>query len=238
MTTMKSILAGVFLLGCVISTPAEAGRLFLVGVDESGSYDLRDQCLAMLERLILKEMQPGDVLVGRRITDKSYLDTPKTMLLPRPLVIPEAVPQKKNTLDLRAKRQAESEESQRLLVRLQAIKHIRGLQPVNAPKTDIFGFFAVCNDHLANLEPGMQPIILIASDMIDNQRLNSSVNLHGAMIIIIAFQKDYDPKRTQQTRDQWAKTLRAMHAGEVHFLGSDHDIPKILVQAQPRHAQR
>lgn len=233
MKRIKHIAAVLVCLSSLLAsnTPAEASRFFIVGVDESGSYDLRNLSMKLLERLILKIMEPGDSLYGRRITDKSYLDNADTQLLPQVLVIPESAVSTKNFLDLRAKRQAKVEKAQQDLVRLQAIKYIRALKPVKAPKTDIHGFFAACGDRLATMDQSQEKTIIVASDMVDNQHLKSEVDLHGARVIVVAFEKEADPNKTKKTREAWAQALTAMQAGDVQFLGPDQDISQVLASA-------
>ncbi|KAB2889233.1 MAG: hypothetical protein F9K32_13485 [Desulfobulbaceae bacterium] len=230
MNKIKHITAVLVYLCCLLAfnTSAEASRFFIVGVDESGSYDLRNLSMKLMEKLILKIMEPGDSLYGRRITDKSYLDNADTQLLPQVLVIPESAVSTKNFLDLRTKRQAKAEKAQQELVRLQAIKYIRDLKPVKSPKTDIHGFLAACGDLLATMGQAQEKIIIVASDMVDNQHLKSEVDLHGARVIVVAFEKEADPNKTKKTRETWTQALMAMKAGDVRFLGPDQDISQVL----------
>lgn len=225
-TTILSLVCSLL----AFSAQAEAGRFFIIGIDETGSYDLRSRSMAILENFILEVMQPGDAMLGRRITDKSYLDTPEIQLLPQILLIPEMSPAKNNTFDLRAKRQAEAERNQQSIVRLQAIKHLRALKPVKAPRTDIHGFFAAAADRLAMADNYAEKYVIVASDMIDNQKLASSIDLRGARVVILAFQKDFDPKKTMKTREYWEKTITAMKASSVLFLNPEQDITVALSQ--------
>lgn len=208
----------------IFGAQAEAARYFIFGIDETGSYDLRSRSMAILEKFILEVMQPGDAMLGRQITGKSYLDTPENQLLPQVLQIPEMQPTKNNTFDLRAKRQAEAERNQQSIVRLQAIKYLRTLKPVNARKTDIYGFFAAAADRLSTAVNYTEKYIIVASDMVDNQNLISAIDLHGAHVVIIAFQKDFDPKKTMNARKYWQKTIMAMKAGSIIFLNPEQDI--------------
>jgi len=214
------------LLAC--NTQAESARYFIVGVDESGSYDLRNLSMKLMEKLILKIMEPGDCLYGRRITDKSYLDNADTQLLPQVLVIPKSAVSTNNFLDLRAKRQAKAEMAQQDLVRLQAIRYIRNLKPVKAPKTDIHGFLAACGDRLAMVDQAQEKLIIIASDMVDNQHLKSEVDLRGARVIVVAYEKEADPNKTKKARESWTQVLVGMQAGGVQFLGPDQDISPVI----------
>ena len=229
MKRVKYVAVSVCLCSLLTCTaPVEAARYFIVGVDESGSYDMRNLSMKLMEKLILRIMEPGDSLYGRRITNKSYLDNADTQLLPQVLVIPESVVVTKNFLDLRAKRQAKVENAQQDLVRLQAIRYIRNLKPVKAAKTDIHGFLAACGDRLAMVDQSQEKLIIIASDMVDNQHLKSEVDLRGARVIVVAFEKDADPNKTKKSREAWTDALMGMQAVSVQFLGPDQDISQIL----------
>ena len=126
-----------------------AGRLFILGIDESGSYVLRDQTMSIVKKFIVKEMEPGDTLYARRITDESYPDIPKNLLLPNAVRLPELDPEPKNRFDPSAKKKYIKAQRRINLIKKKMIVHIQNRKPLNAPKTDIYGFLAACADRLA-----------------------------------------------------------------------------------------
>lgn len=208
-----------------------AGHLFILGIDESGSYVLRDQTMYIVKKFIINEMQPGDTLYARRITDESYPDIPKNLLLPKAVRLPELGPEPKNRFDPSAKKKYIKAQRRINLIKKKMIVHIQNRKPLNAPKTDIYGFLAACADRLAYSRQYSETLILIFSDMQDNCRRYMKLDLSGARVVILAFQKEVDPAKTKKLREKWIKTFKEMSAKDVTFLGSDQDI-RLLLHAQ------
>lgn len=84
------------------------------------------------------------------------------------------------------------------MLRLQAIKHLRGLKEIDPPKIDIYGFLAVCSDYFQYFTGIHDKVILIASDMKDNCKRQANIDLAGARIFIIGFERDADPAKTKK----------------------------------------
>lgn len=217
-----------------------ADSLYILGIDESGSYGLRPEVMKAVERFI-RALEPGDTLHVRRITDKSYIDGDETQLLPVPLKIPAAPPEftqaaPTNRINLMAhKKHAQAKaKSQRLAqeataraaaLKEAAIRHIQGIKPLKSPKTDIYGFLAASADRLGNGETNYsRKMIIIASDMQDNCKRKLDLDLSGTEVAIMAFEKDLDPKKSRALREEWIKILTAMKAASVTFLNMDDDI--------------
>jgi hypothetical protein len=227
--TTAAILALFFFFQAGISHAA--GRLFILGIDESGSYVLRDQTMSIVKKFIIKEMQLGDTLFARRITDESYPDIPKNLLLPKAVILPELDPEPKNRFDPSAKKKYIEAQRRINLIKKKMIVHIQNQKPLDAPKTDIYGFLAACAERLAYSQQYTEKFILIASDMKDNCRRQMKLDLAGARVMILAFQKETDPAKTKKLREQWIRTLKEMSAKDVTFLGSDQDL-KLAFHAQ------
>lgn len=207
-----------------------AGRLFFFGLDETGSYGLRDASLRFVETLILKEMEGGDTFVGRRIGEKSYLDTPENFLLPRPLTIPDIGNAPRNRFNVAAQQKFKKQLRKVTLLRYSAVKYIRELEPVGAKKTDVLGFLAACADRMELAHGYEERIIMIASDMQDNVRRKVKLDLRGAQVIILAFEGGADPEKTKQFRKKWVTRLMEMKASSVVYLAPDQELQLALVK--------
>jgi len=98
----------VFLAGCQSDNAMSAAHgterkqaarcIVVFGIDDTGSYELWEQAKNIACRIV-DQLQTGDILNCRRITDSSYLDTCLILKLEMPLVEPES----KNPYDRRAK---------------------------------------------------------------------------------------------------------------------------------------
>ena len=227
---LKTLITFITCLILLLPVQGFAGRLFFFGLDETGSYGLRDASLRFVENLILKEMEGGDTFVGRRIGEKSYLDTQENFLLPRPLTIPAMSGAPKNRFNVSAQQKYKKQLRKVTLLRYSAVKYIRELKPVNASMTDILGFLAACADRMELANGYEERIILIASDMQDNVRRKTNLNLRGAQVIILAFEGGADPEKTKQFREKWANRLISMNASSVVYLAPDQELQLALVQ--------
>ena len=212
----------------IAAAPAlAAGRLFVLGVDETGSYALRNMSIKRVERFIAGQMRPGDTLIARRITGRSYLDVPENLLLPSYLKLPEIGAGTSNRFNVLARKKHQRLLRGIALLKKRAIKYIHELKPVKANKTDIYGFLAAGADYLA-LSKKTEKFILIASDMEDNCSRKSEINLAGAKVIVMAFEKNVDPAKTGAVKRKWRKIFRKMQAGSVIFLPPDQDLGPVL----------
>lgn len=238
---MKTRAIATFLLA-VLVYPAlcqAADSLYILGIDETGSYSLRPRVMQAVERFI-RSLESGDTLHIRRITDKSYIDGDKTQLLPVPLQIPmapefsQAAPTNRFNMVAQKKYAQEKAKSQRIVkevavrttaLKEAAIRHIQGIKPLKSPKTDIYGFLAASADRLGDgKKQYANKMIIIASDMQDNCKRKLELDLAGADIIIMAFEKELDPQKSRALRENWTKTLTGMKAARVTFLNLEEDI--------------
>lgn len=213
-------LAGVLVILGIMAHAAEA-RVVVMGIDETGSYDFRMRALAVARNLI-DELEPGDVLFVRLITHKSYSDSCAVLRLP----IPQVPPMPANHMDLRAKNEARRQLAAILKLKARAKAILDGLKPVKAPNTDIFGFLAAASDRIGS-EGGAaaEPVIVIASDMADNCRVNIRPDLHQAAVIVAGYQSGDDPVKAAKLKNDWEKILKEKcRAAQVRFVPADGQV--------------
>ena len=225
----RTLLTSVITL-LIITLPSltmAAGSLYVVGMDETSSYDLRGSVMTELENFIFTGLEPGDTFIGRRITDQSYRDLPSNLLLPTPLSLPliNAVRNQGNNRAVIKHRKAVKQDK---LLRLLAIKHLRGLTKIDPPRTDIYGFLAVCSDYFHHFKGARDKVILIASDMKDNCHRQADIDLAGARVFIIGFERDADPRKTKKLQQKWIKDLEGMNASQVVFMPAALDFKEVL----------
>lgn len=195
-----------------------AKKVIIYGIDETGSYAFRAQANS-IAREIIKVLEPGDVLYIRRITEKSYDDSCAIFRLEIPAVVAPV----SNKFDKKARYRRRQMLRKVELIKAKAAKFISEVKPVNAPRTDIWGFLAAAADRIA-YDRNQQDVdvkIVIASDMQDNCHLNPSMDLQGAEVIIAGFESGSDPEKACKIKTAWQKKLKDKKAGPVSFLPPD-----------------
>jgi hypothetical protein len=215
----KIIAAGVAVLAFGIFSPcaAQDRRVIVLGLDETGSYTFRSKAIDIAAGVI-GEMQPGDVLYVRRITDKSYDDACAVFRLS----IPEVSPPPRNRFNPRERQAWEQGLRMVEMLKAKAVQALKELAPVKAKKTDIIGFLKAAEDRF-RIEPSgtFSPIVVITSDMQDNRGLKVSLDLVGAEIWIAGFQPTDDPVATGKAKSEWQRKLQAGNASKVTFVPTD-----------------
>lgn len=223
-TLLNSLIIFVALQLAVV---AHAQKLVVVfGLDETGSYSFRNRAVAIANGVI-SNLQPGDVFYARRITDKSYTDSCAIFRLE----IPKIGDPPTNKFDRRARHVWKKKLKQVAMVKANAANFLSRLAPVKAKKTDIWGFFASVADRF-RAEQGQNCLrmVIIASDMKDNCRRKTEIDLLGAEVIIPGFESGEDPTLTQKIKSGWTKSLEKFGAGSIVFLPPDC---KLALNRQP-----
>lgn len=217
MKILSSICLGIFLVVLFFAEPAFAKLLAIYGIDESGSYSLREKSIAVAGN-ILSELKGGDVFYVRRITDASYDDKCGIYRLE----VPEIGEPPKNKFDKRGRY-----EWQRRVNAVQALKGeasnaLARLAPVKAKKTDIWGFLAAAADRFqAECRDDCHKVIVIASDMKDNCNREVKMDLKGVTVIIAGFESGGDPALALKIKQGWTKSLQKYGVSAVVFLPPD-----------------
>ena len=206
------------LLLMVAFSKAFAGeRLIVFGLDETGSYSFRKKAIS-IANTVIADLAPGEIFYARRITANSYRDEDAIFRLE----IPRIGEPPTNEFDKKARYLWSRKAKQINAMKTQAMRFMEELKPVNPPKTDIWGFIAAAADRIA-LENHIdaKPMLIIASDMIDNCYRNVKVDLQEAEVIIAGFESGNDPRKSQEIRTRWIKAFHDCNASKVTFLPPD-----------------
>lgn len=222
------------ILSVQFTNPAiSSATLYILGVDESGSYQFRPHGSSAIEQFIVN-MKTGDTLLIRRISSNSYPDNQETLMLPAPLRLPQLkIEQPRNRFDLKAQKKykvaVQNEQNEQNGLKSEAIMQLRSAKPINSKKTDIYGFLAACVDRFSQSGNEQRKVILIASDMVDNCKRKTKLDLQLAEVVVLAFQKGNDPGKTAALKNTWEKELKEMNASRIVFLNSDGDLVTSLL---------
>jgi hypothetical protein len=189
-------------------------RVIIIGIDESGSYKLREQAKKLIARVI-NELEPGDILYLRRINDLSYLDNCTIFRLELPVL---KTSKANNPFDRKAKRLRKAQIFHINSLKKEAIKRLADIKFKVAKHTDIYGFLAASNDRF-NLAPQeYQRILIIASDLKDNVRYKVNLDLSEAYVAVVGFQNSKNPQESRSLKSNWTKRLMQSGAAKVIFL--------------------
>ena len=214
-TAPAAILAAIF-LSISVPSPALARRVVVFGLDETGSYDYRPKAIEIAKGVI-KDLDPGDVLYFRRITEDSYSQGAHVFRLE----IPAALPEPGNKFDPRARAAWKKSLAKAEQAKAASIEYLSKLPVINPSHTDIWGFFVAASERFAIEGGNAIPIIIVATDGDDNVRRKATANLGGVKIYLAGFEGGSDPRRTRALRDRWSKNLTEMKAASVIFLPPD-----------------
>ncbi len=189
-------------------------RVFIIGIDESGSYKLREQAKKLIARVI-NELEPGDILYLRRINDSSYLNNCSIFRLELPVL---QKPASENPFDRKAKRLRKAQIFHINSLKKEAIQRLIDIKFKVAKNTDIYGFLGASNDRF-NLAPqDYQKILIIASDLKDNVRYKVELGLSGAFVAVVGFQNSKNPQESRSLKNKWIKKFMQSGAEKVIFL--------------------
>jgi hypothetical protein len=175
-------------------------RVIIIGIDESGSYKLREQAKKLFARVI-SDLKPGDILYLRRINDSSYLDQCTIFRLELPALEKS---KSNNPFDRKAKRLRKSQLFHINSLKKEAIQRLADIKFKVAKNTDIYGYY--------------QKILIIASDLKDNVRYKVELGLSGAFVAVVGFQNSKNPQESRSLKNKWIKKFMQSGAEKVIFL--------------------
>lgn len=213
-----AVCTGIFLgLAAAAGHAGDRPRAIVFGLDETGSYAFREKALS-IAREVIAGMQPGDVFYFRRITEASYQDNCAVFRLELPAIGEPPT----NRFNPKAQRQWQREVNRVRDLKRRAVEALGQVQSLKAKMTDIWGFMAAAADRLAFEAPmGRLPMVVVTSDMKDNVRFQSNLDLAGAEVLIAGYEVDKDPNKTLKFKESWSKALMGCNAATVTFLPPD-----------------
>ncbi len=222
MRDVRRVGCGIAVMVCLLMFPqtlwaGNGGRVVVFGLDETGSYSFREKALS-IARNIIGDLQPGDVFYLRRITDRSYHDSSSVFRLQVPAVMDE--PQ--NRFDPRARKEWLRSRQKSAQAKTRAQTVLASLKVVDAPRTDIWGFFAAAADRFQVEGDGRQRLVIIASDLRHNCGVKPQIDLSGCEVHVVGFETGRNPVEIQQVRAGWAKELKGCNAAAVSFHPVDY----------------
>jgi hypothetical protein len=189
-------------------------RVIIIGIDESGSYKLREQVKRLIARVI-NELEPGDILYLRRINDSSNLDQCTIYRLELPTLEKSKFD---NPFDRKTKRLRKSHTVHIHSLKKEAIQRLIDIKFKVAKHTDIYGFLAASNDRFNIAPQDYQKILIIASDLKDNVRHKVNLDLAGAYVAVVGFQNSKNPQESRNLKSGWTKKFINSGAAKVVFL--------------------
>jgi hypothetical protein len=219
--TMKKKLAFIsisLLISLAAVAPAKAESLVMVlGLDESGSYHLRQQSMNMAKSVIA-QMEGGDVLYIRRITSQSYKDDGSAIMR---LELRPTPPKSKNFFDRKARATRERVLLANARMKKKAMAVISGLKQKKAAQTDVWGFLSAAQERLHREKARGQRLLILATDMQDTVGRSTNLELTGVHILVVSFEGTTSPKATQSIRSHWRKIFMKAGAEAVEFWPAD-----------------
>lgn len=196
-----------------------SARRVVVLLDRTGSYGLAQAGITQAAALIERTACPGDTWLIRWIDEASYAPSAEVMTISFG-ALPAAPAPPANPLE-RRRFAATQKRFQGMAAafhqqRQAAANSLRQTSFALAPGTDIVGALAKADELLAATPAGQKPVLLIATDFEDNVGFTTPFALHGAAVIVLAFEGD-DPDRAHALRQEWQARFEAAGARAVTF---------------------
>lgn len=188
-------------------------RIIVVGIDESGSYELWNPVKKTIMSLI-RQLKPGDILYLRRINSASYLDDCTIFRLEIPNI---SEPENVNPFDRKAKIYRTSLINHINSLKKEACKRVSDAEFKSSRHTDIYGFLAAASDRFNRAPKTRQRILLVASDLKDNVGHKAKYELTDTYVAVIGFQSSKSPAETRKHKAHWTQKFTAAGAEKVIF---------------------
>ena len=175
---------------------------------------------------------PGDELFIRWLEGDSYAATAQ---ITSTILVDLAPPPAKPSSPFEQRDHAEA--MQRWSVAARAFRRqrhevaqlLRELSPETAEASDVWGGIHKADELLANTPAGAQPVLLLATDFIDNVDRVGPFSLHGAAVRVIVYEAD-DPTEARARRAEWGERLLESDAASVEFRDVSESAVDILVE--------
>jgi hypothetical protein len=205
------------------ATPA--GRTIVFGVDRSDTWERMTRIgMALAEQTLLHDLRPGDEIVYRWISDRSYAADQAFAQVRLPVLLAA-----KGQLDHRGKQEAARTRQALITAARQGQTQLRrftpeassanpGLDLRNGTKsTDLIGFLTAAAEQFAQTDASRPRLLIIVSDLEDNRRFPVKPNLAGVEVVVYSVSLRADPAKGQQLQKQWTQFFTQSGARVVEF---------------------
>ena len=198
-----------------VRSETEAPRFVVIGIDRTENWETMTRPALRLAETTIRQSHPGDELVVRWISDRSYRSDETIAHIRLPAIPRKAV----NPFDRQAKLELAAAKS-----RVQS-EAVRGLQLINSQQTrpatratDVYGFIAAAAEHFAEASPGVHKVLVIASDMGDNRKQRLYPDLRGVDVeVALVVHADPNPVRVAALKDAWTAYFSRCGAQSVKY---------------------
>lgn len=215
--------------------PAALGRLIMFGVDRTERWEeMTHMTLGLAERTLEKvqlgaaadaelHAMPGDTLIFRWISDRSYSPTEVFAEVHLPTLI-----QPRGPFDREGKRNAATALArlkQALIGGLDAIRkqrpdHQEGRSVLTqgTRATDILGFLTAASEQFAQAPAGVKKVLVLATDMQDNRHYKIKPDLSGVEVIVYLIARgNANPVAAHHLQERWTALFKTCGAEQVSY---------------------
>jgi hypothetical protein len=163
---------------------------------------------------VIAAASPGDEVLVRWISDRSYANSEFITRLSLPFGGEDCSHNPFNTACRRAQRAFERQQAE---LKRREVGSLLALHPVTTARTDIMGFLQAAGDEFAADTLDREHWVYLGTDLEDNVGYRVEPDLRGARVVVFAFQTPADPARAAALREQWRALLLSFGVVDVRF---------------------
>jgi len=211
--------------GTAVAAATPAGRAVVFGVDRTDTWDRMTRIgMALAEQTLLHDLRPGDQILYRWISDRSYAADQAFAQVHLP-----ALSAAKSQLDHRGKLEAARTRQALISAAGQGRAQLRRFTPEALPaspaldlrkgtkSTDLIGFLTAAAEYFAQSDAARPRQLVMVSDLEDNRRFAVKPNLAGVAVLVYSVSLRADPDKGQKLREQWTQFFTQCGARAVEF---------------------
>jgi hypothetical protein len=200
-------------------------RLTVVGVDRTESWEAMTQLTLGLAEHVLSEAKPGDTLVFRWISDRSYAPSEQFTRVTLP-----AIERPTSRLDRQGQQRYLAARRALAGAYQDGMRQIRRFVPGSAdhpgtpdlrqgtPATDLMGFVTAAAEVFATAPPESAKVLVVIGDLQDNRNFDVKPDLQGVDVVVHLVSRDADPTRAQLLKERWTAFFTERGAQSVTFM--------------------
>lgn len=200
------------------SAPPQEPEFIVCLVDRSGSFEDLTEFGFLLCRRLVTRARPGDELIFRYISGRSYANDQifAHIQFPEGRKLAQA-----KVFSGQARQRIAVAKEQVRRIKTDALARLDAMKPERSGHTDIIGGMAAAADHFSVAAPGVARGLYICSDLKDTVNYNFTPDLQDVEVYI-ALKHDPDPAKTLRLRSEWEKFFDTCGAVKVTWLPAEH----------------